>query len=66
MTTEFRFRAVVLAEKFGLTETFQKVSVAGSHSGGMATPLICLQKVSPNVKQLRVRLGEVTFPSQVL
>ena len=31
-TIEFRFRAVVLAEKFGLTETFEKLSVAGSHS----------------------------------
>ena len=31
-TIEFRFRAVVLAEKFGLTETSEKLSVAGSHS----------------------------------
>ena len=31
-TIEFRFRAVVLAEKFGLTETFEKLSVAGSYS----------------------------------
>ena len=41
-TIEFRFRAIVLIEKFVLDVAYEKIGVAGPIFVPMATPLICL------------------------
>ena len=41
-TIEFRFRAIVLIEKFVPDVAYEKIGVAGSTFMPMATPLICL------------------------
>ena len=41
-TVEFRFRAILLIEKFVLDVGYEKIGIAGPIFVLMATPLICL------------------------
>jgi len=46
-TVEFRFGAVVLAEKLVFDKTYEKISIAGSHFGTHGYAIGLFEKVVP-------------------